>query len=70
MRREHLRGPARSAHLEFDHSGKLIKSFGAGMFVVPHGILVDRDGNVWATDSQGKDGMGQQVFKSARMERS
>ena len=49
--------------LEFDHSGKLIKSFGAGMFVVPHGILVDRDGNVWATDSQGKDGMGQQVFK-------
>src|SRR6267378_2790239 len=49
--------------LEFDHSGKLIKSFGAGMFVVPHGILVDRDGNVWATDSQGKDGKGQQVFK-------
>ena len=49
--------------LEFDHSGKLIKSFGAGMFVVPHGILVDRDGNVWATDSQGKDGMGRQVFK-------
>ncbi len=49
--------------LEFDHSGKLIKSFGAGMFVVPHGIFVDRDGNVWATDSQGKDGKGQQVFK-------
>jgi len=49
--------------LEFDHSGKLVKSFGAGMFVVPHGILVDRDGNVWATDSQGKDGKGQQVFK-------
>jgi len=24
---------------------------------------VDRDGNVWATDSQGKDGKGQQVFK-------
>jgi sugar lactone lactonase YvrE len=49
--------------LEFDTSGKLIKSFGAGMFVVPHGILVDRDGNVWATDSQGGGGKGQQVFK-------
>jgi sugar lactone lactonase YvrE len=49
--------------LEFDHSGKLVKSFGAGMLVVPHGILVDRDGNIWVTDSQGGDGKGQQVFK-------
>src|SRR6202163_4891913 len=49
--------------LEFDPSGKLVKSFGAGMLVVPHGILVDRDGNVWVTDSQGKDGKGHQVFK-------
>src|ERR1700730_1327795 len=49
--------------LEFDHSGKLVKSFGAGMMVVPHGILVDRDGNIWVTDSQGSDGKGHQVFK-------
>jgi sugar lactone lactonase YvrE len=49
--------------LEFDHSGKLVKSFGAGMLVVPHGILVDRDGNIWVTDSLGGDGKGQQVFK-------
>ena len=49
--------------LEFDPSGKLVKSFGAGMLVVPHGILVDRDGNVWVTDSQGSDGKGHQVFK-------
>src|ERR1700680_4258296 len=49
--------------LEFDPSGKLVKSFGAGMLVVPHGILVDKDGNVWVTDSQGKDGKGHQVFK-------
>ncbi len=33
--------------LEFDHSGKLIRSFGAGMFVFPHAILVDKDDNVW-----------------------
>ena len=28
-----------------------MKSFGAGMFVFPHGIHVDRDGNVWIVDS-------------------
>jgi DNA-binding beta-propeller fold protein YncE len=49
--------------LKFDASGKLMKSFGAGMFVFPHGISVDRDGNVWVTDGQGKDGKGHQVFK-------
>ena len=36
--------------LHFDENGKLIKSFGAGMVVFPHGIGVDRDGNVWVTD--------------------
>jgi sugar lactone lactonase YvrE len=49
--------------LKFDRSGNLVKSFGAGMIVVPHGILVDEGGNVWVTDSQGGDGKGQQVFK-------
>jgi len=49
--------------LKFDASGNLVKSFGAGMFVFPHGIFVDRDGNVWVTDGQGKDGKGHQVFK-------
>ncbi len=28
------------------------KSFGAGMLIFPHGIHVDRDGNVWVTDGQ------------------
>ena len=36
----------------FDESGKEIASFGGGMFVWPHGIYVDRDGNVWVTDSR------------------
>ncbi len=49
--------------LKFDASGKLVKSFGAGLFVFPHGIHVDRDGNVWVTDAQGRDGKGHQVFK-------
>src|ERR1051326_6250389 len=38
--------------LKFDETGKLVKSFGAGMFVFPHGIFVDRDGNIWVTDGQ------------------
>ena len=49
--------------LKFDRSGKLLKSWGAGMFVWPHGLHVDRDGFVWVTDGQGKDGKGQQVIK-------
>jgi DNA-binding beta-propeller fold protein YncE len=36
----------------FDASGKEIRSFGGGMFVWPHGIHVDRDGNVWVTDAR------------------
>jgi len=35
---------------KFDASGKLVTSFGAGMFVSPHGIFVDREGNVWVAD--------------------
>jgi sugar lactone lactonase YvrE len=49
--------------LKFDASGKLVKSFGAGMFILPHGIHVDRDGNVWVTDGIGGNGKGHQVIK-------
>jgi len=38
--------------LKFDSTGKLVKSFGAGLLIFPHGIHVDRDGNVWVTDGQ------------------
>jgi sugar lactone lactonase YvrE len=38
--------------LKFDPTGKLVKSFGAGLLIFPHGIYVDRDGNVWVTDGQ------------------
>ena len=36
--------------LHFDENGRLIKSFGAGLIVMPHGIGTDREGNVWVTD--------------------
>jgi NHL repeat-containing protein len=38
--------------LKFDANGNLVKSFGEGMLNFPHGIYVDRDGNVWVTDGQ------------------
>ncbi len=37
--------------LKFDASGKLVKSFGAGMIAFAHGIHVDRDGSIWVTDA-------------------
>jgi DNA-binding beta-propeller fold protein YncE len=36
--------------LQFDANGKLVRHFGAGLLVSPHGIAVDREGNVWVTD--------------------
>ena len=58
----------------FDTNGKEIRSFGGGMFVWPHGIHVDRDDNIWVTDSReptaedrnkypGADKKGSAVFK-------
>src|SRR5438552_3127673 len=47
-----LNAPAVDTVLEFNAGGTLIKSFGAGLLIFPHGIFVDRDGNVWVTDGQ------------------
>lgn len=38
--------------MKFDATGKMVKSFGRGLFNFPHGIHVDRDGNIWVTDGQ------------------
>ncbi len=37
--------------IKFSPEGKVVKSFGGGMFIWPHGLDVDRDGNVWVTDA-------------------
>jgi sugar lactone lactonase YvrE len=47
-----LNSPTVDTILKFDASGKLVKSFGAGMLIFPHGIFVDRAGNIWVTDGQ------------------
>jgi DNA-binding beta-propeller fold protein YncE len=49
--------------MKFDTNGKLVKSFGAGLVLFPHGLHVDREGNVWVTDGLGYKGKGHQVFK-------
>ena len=62
--------------LKFDSTGTLVRSFGAGLIASPHGITVDRDGNVWVTDclctgseaqrqAAAAQGKGHQVFKFA-----
>ena len=39
---------------KFDRdTGEMLANFGAGVFVTPHGIHVDDDGNVWVTDFAG-----------------
>ena len=42
--------------MEFDRSGNLVKSFGAGMLQSPHGIDVDPEGNIWVSDGGPRDG--------------
>ncbi len=37
--------------LKFDAEGNVVESFGGGMFIWPHGLEVDQEGNVWITDS-------------------
>jgi len=35
----------------FDASGNFIRAWGTGLFKVPHGLRVDREGNIWTTDN-------------------
>src|ERR1700688_4995743 len=70
------RGDSNPPILEFDPSGKLLKSFGAGLFAYPHGFTIDPDGNLWTSDvndeetvlgmsAKNADGvvMGQEILK-------
>ncbi len=49
--------------LVFDRTGKLLRSFGLGLFNFPHGGTVDRDGNLWMTDARGGHDIGHQALK-------
>jgi DNA-binding beta-propeller fold protein YncE len=43
-------GSDRAPVHKLDPAGNVVKSFGAGMFVFPHKIYQDREGNVWVVD--------------------
>lgn len=58
--------------VQFGPDGRVVKTFGGGMFIWPHGIDVDKDGNVWVTDAVATnrtpkgDKRGQIVVKFSR----
>jgi DNA-binding beta-propeller fold protein YncE len=54
-KREHVfvfhRGP--HSIIEFDKAGAMVRTWGDGVFVRPHALKFDREGNLWAADDQG-----------------
>ena len=56
--------------LKIDPNGNVVTAIGGGLMLFPHGLHVDRDGNIWVTDGQGPDltnpataGKGHVVYK-------
>src|SRR3979490_1850770 len=49
--------------LELSPDGKTMKNFGEGLFIEPHQVAADRDGNIWVADASAKNGKGMQVTK-------
>jgi DNA-binding beta-propeller fold protein YncE len=49
--------------MKFDPTGKFVTSFGADMFHFPHGLGLDREGNVYVTDERAKNGRGATLVK-------
>jgi sugar lactone lactonase YvrE len=54
-KREHVfvfhRGP--HSIIEFDKDGTVVRTWGDGVFVRPHALKFDPEGNLWASDDQG-----------------
>jgi len=45
------RGDQADPVIAVDHSGKILRSWGKGMYTMPHAIRVDPQGNVWTADA-------------------
>jgi 6-bladed beta-propeller protein len=52
--------------MKFDPNGNLLTSFGKGLINDPHGFHVDREGNVWVSDTFAENGKGQTVTKFSK----
>jgi NHL repeat len=50
--------------MEFDPSGKFLRGFGGGMFVMPHAVVLDKEDNLWIVDAGIVANVkGSQIFK-------
>jgi DNA-binding beta-propeller fold protein YncE len=45
------RGENSDPVLVVNHDGKILRSWGKGMYTIPHSIRIDPDGNIWTVDS-------------------
>ncbi len=45
------RGDKADPVIALDKAGKTLRSWGKGMFTVPHSVRVDADGNIWTVDA-------------------
>lgn len=66
---DQTKGGGETPVLMFDASKRLVKSFGKGLFLQPHGLHIDPEGNIWVTDcgpfyaAGQRAGRGFQIFK-------
>src|SRR5262249_51531108 len=60
------RGEANPPILEFSRAGKLLRSFGVGLFAHTHGFTVDRAGNIWTTDTNDEESVLGMAAKNAQ----
>ena len=49
--------------MEFDAKGRFLKSFGAGKFLFPHGMTIDKDDHIWIADGHVGNGIGDDVLE-------
>ncbi len=60
------RGSTLDPIMKFDPNGVMQTKFGGGMINDPHGFHVDREGNVWVSDTVAEGGKGQTVTKFSK----
>ncbi len=63
-----LNAPTVDPIMKFNADGTFVKAFGAGKLIFPHGLFVDRNGNIWITDGQDNGPRPQRGARGARGE--
>jgi sugar lactone lactonase YvrE len=52
--------------VKLDPNGKVVKKFGAGLITWPHGMDVDKEGNVWVVDARSPNARELEQFPNAK----